>query len=65
MLQLGLTQQETEASLLEFQLANKEALNLSDEKELQLRIKQLQLNQQFQKQADEANKKEKNKLKQD
>ena len=63
MLQLGLTQQETEASLLEFQLANKEALNLSDEKELQLRIKQLQLNQQFQKQADEANKKEKEQAK--
>ena len=63
MLQLGLTQQETEASLLEFQLANKEALNLSDEKELQLRIKQLQLNQQFQKQADDASKKEKEEAK--
>ena len=63
MLQLGLTQQETEASLLEFQLANKEALNLSDEKELQLRIKQLQLNQQFQKQADDASKKEKEQAK--
>ena len=63
MLQLGLTQQEVEASLLEFQLANKEALNLSDEKELQLKVKQLQIQQQFDKQAEQANKKEQDQAK--
>ena len=63
MLQLGLTQQEVEASLLEFQLANKEALNLSDEKELQLKVKQLQIQQQFDKQAEQTNKKEQDQAK--
>ncbi|QDP59997.1 MAG: putative minor tail protein [Prokaryotic dsDNA virus sp.] len=54
MLQLGLTQQEAEASLVEFQLANAEAFGLSEEKRLQLQIKSLQLEEQFQKQAKSA-----------